>query len=160
MRISEFLNESTIKVNLEARSKTVAIEELVDLLVEQHEISLSDRATVIESVMAREKTVSTGMENGIAIPHGAVDSIDNIVASLGVKKAGLDFQSFDGKPAHIIILLALPAGKTGASVQTMAGISRIMTHRELRERILDAETPEEVMDIIIEEEDRQFLEEE
>ncbi len=157
MRMSELLNESTIKVGLEARSKVVAIEELVDVLVEEHEVSMSDRATAIESVLNREKMVSTGMEHGVAIPHGAIETVDDIVAALGVSHDGVDFQSIDGKPAHIIILLILPASKYSSSVQTMAGVSRVLTNRSLREEICSATSPDDIMDIIIGEEERQLL---
>jgi len=155
--ISEFLNDTAIKIGLLARSKTAAIEELVDLLVEEHEISLSDRASVIERVLDREKLVSTGMEHGVALPHGAVESVDEIVAAMGISHDGVDFQSIDGKPAHIMILLILPANKYSSSVQTMAGIARVLTHKPLRDGLLTATSPEEIMDIISEEEERQLL---
>ncbi len=156
MMVSEFLNEATIKIGLEAHTKTAAIEELVDLLVEEHEVSLANRATVIQTVMKREEMVSTGMEHGVALPHGAVDCVDDVVAAFGIAPNGVEFESLDGKPAQIIILLILPANKYSASVKTMAGISRILTQAELRQKVLVATTPEEVMDIIIEEEERQY----
>ena len=157
MTIAEFLNESTIKVGMEARSKTVAIEELVDLLVEEHEISMSDRALVIETVLTREKMVSTGMEHGVAIPHGAVEAVDDIVAALGTSHQGVDFQSIDGKRSHIIILLILPAHRYNSSVQTMAAISRVLSQPKLRDKMRRAATPGDVMDVIIDEEERRLL---
>jgi mannitol/fructose-specific phosphotransferase system IIA component (Ntr-type) len=157
MRISEIITESTIKKGLEARSKIAAIEELVDLLVEAHEVSMAARATIIESIVAREKLVSTGMEHGVAIPHGAVDSVDDVVAALAVSNAGIDFQSIDGKPTYIVVLLVLPANKYSSSVQTMAGISRLLTHKRLRDRVRNAQSADDIMDIIIEEEEHQIL---
>jgi mannitol/fructose-specific phosphotransferase system IIA component (Ntr-type) len=157
MTISEFLNESNIRIGLDARNKREAIEEVVDLLVEEHEISMASRSSVIEAVMDREQMVSTGMEHGVAIPHGAVDSVDELVAALIVSKDGIDFKSIDGKPAHIIILLILPANKYSSSVQTMACVSRIMNSKTLRENILSADDPADIMDLIVEEEERQLL---
>jgi PTS system nitrogen regulatory IIA component len=157
MTISEFLNESNIRIGLDARNKREAIEEVVDLLVEEHEISMASRSSVIEAVMEREQMVSTGMEHGVAIPHGAVDSVDELVAALIVSKDGIDFKSIDGKPAHIIILLILPANKYSSSVQTMACVSRIMNSKTLRENILSADDPADIMDLIVEEEERQLL---
>ena len=157
MRISEFLNETAIKIDLEAKTKSAAIEELVDLLVEEHEISMTHRASTIEAVKDREQMVSTGMEHGVAIPHGAVETVDDLVAAFAISKSGVDFQSIDGKPAYIIILLILPARKSGTSVETMEGISRILTMEVLRDQVRKAGTAQELMDIIIEEEERQLL---
>ena len=107
MRLTEFLSYTAVKTDLEARDKVAAIEELVDLLVEEHELGTVDRAAVIESVLTREESMSTGLEHGIAIPHGAVDSIDDVVAAMGISREGIDFQCLNGQPAHIIILLLL-----------------------------------------------------
>ena len=159
MRISELLHEETIKVGLDAKSKTAANEELVDLLVEEHENSLADRGTVIQTVLQREEMMSTGMEHGIAIPHGAVECVKDVVAALGISK-GIEFESMDGEPAHIIVLLILPKDKYTASVRTMAGITKLLTHETLRNKIIVAKDPTEVMDDIIEEEERQFLDDE
>ena len=159
MRISELLNETTIKMSLEAKSKTAAIEELVDVLVEEHEISLSDRTAVISAVLKREEMISTGLELGIAIPHGAVDCVGDVVGALGICKEGMEFESMDGEPSHLIILLILPKDKYSAGVRTMAGITKLLTHDTLREQIVQATDSSEVMDVIIEEEERQFSEE-
>jgi PTS system nitrogen regulatory IIA component len=158
MMMSEFLSESPIKVRLEARNKVAAIEEMVDLLVSDHQISLANRGSVIEAVMKREQMISTGMEHGVAIPHGAVDSVDDIVAALGVSEEGLDFQSIDGRPTYIIILLILPANKFSSSVQAMAGISRVLTNARIRQSIRDAKDADALLDCIVEEEERQMLE--
>ncbi|OVE81715.1 hypothetical protein BVY04_02670 [bacterium M21] len=155
MRISELLNETTMKIDLEARNKSGAIEELVDLLVEEHEISLADRSHVIQAILQREEMVSTGMEYGVALPHGAVSCVEEVVAALGVSKQGLDFQSIDGRLTYIIILLVLPKEKYSAGVRTMAGISRVLTSDGLRDRLRAAGDAGEIMDIIIEEDDRQ-----
>lgn len=158
MTISEFLNESTIKLALEARNKTAAIEELVDVLVEEHEISLADRSTVIQAALERERMISTGMEHGVAIPHGAVDCVSDVVAALGISRDGVDFESMDGRPAHLVILLILPKNKYSAGVRTMAGVTRILSSDSLRKGVLAADSPADIMDVIIEEEERQFLE--
>ena len=160
MMMSEFLSESPIKIGLEARTKTAAIEEVVDMLVSDHQISLANRSVVVDAVLKRERMVSTGMEHGVAIPHGAVDCVDDIVAALAVSREGVDFQSIDGRLTHIVILLVLPANKFSSSVQTMAGISRVLTNSRIRRCICEAETPNDLLDFIIEEEERLLLEKE
>ena len=96
MKLSEILNEDEIKVNLEAEDKFEAIEELIDLLISEHEVSLRDRDNIIEVVFQREKSVSTGVGGGMAIPHGTVDCIDEIVGAVGISANGIDFESIDG----------------------------------------------------------------
>ena len=157
MRISELLHETTIKVGLEAKNKTTAIEELIDILVEEHEISLADRGVVINAVLQREEMMSTGMEHGIAIPHGAVECVKDVVAALGISK-GIEFESMDGEPATIIVLLILPKDKYTAGVKTMAGITKLLTNKTLRDKITTSSDSMDVMDDIIAEEERQFLE--
>lgn len=157
MRISELLHETTIKVGLEAKNKTAAIEELIDILVEEHEISLADRGVVINAVLQREDMMSTGMEHGIAIPHGAVECVKDVVAALGISK-GIEFESMDGEPATIIVLLILPKDKYTAGVKTMAGITKLLTNDTLRDKITTSSDSMDVMDDIIAEEERQFLE--
>lgn len=120
-------------------------QERQDLLVEEHELSLAHRGHVIEAVVARERMMSTGMEFGVAIPHGAVAMVDDVVAAVGISDEGIDFQAIDGKLTHIIILLVLPASKYSSSVMTMAAISRIMTNEELRDRVRHAASPGAVM---------------
>ena len=157
MMVSEFLHESTVRVGLEARNKTAAIEELVDVLVEEHEISVASRADIIQIVLDREKMMSTGMEQGVAIPHGATDVVDDVIAAFGVSHEGIDFHSVDGRLAHIVILLILPVNEYSAGVKTMSGITKILTHEGLRKRIVDASTASEVIDVLIEEEERRHL---
>ncbi|NQU38722.1 MAG: PTS sugar transporter subunit IIA [Lentisphaerae bacterium] len=157
MMISEFLSEAPIKIGLEARNKTAAIEEMIDLLVSDHQISLANRGSVIEAVMKREQMISTGMEHGVAIPHGAVDSVDDIVAAMGVSRDGIDFQSIDGRPTYIVILLILPSNKYSSSVQAMAGISRVLTSPQIRKSIIEATSSDALLDCILEEEERLLL---
>lgn len=157
MMMSEFLSEAPIKIGLEARNKTAAIEEMIDLLVDDHQVSLANRSVVVDAVLKRERMVSTGMEHGVAIPHGAVECVDDIVVALGISKDGVDFQSIDGGVTRIIILLVLPANKFSSSVQTMAGISRLLTNARVRRCICDAENSDDLLDFIIEEEERMLL---
>ena len=144
MQLSELIQEDVIKVGLTARDKWEAIEELVDVLVAAHEIRLGDRAEVVQAVQARERSFSTGLKYGLAVPHGAVDCVEEIVAALGTCPQGIPFESADGAPARLVILLVLPRGKFQHHVRTLAAVSRLATRPELRERVLAATTPEEL----------------
>ncbi len=148
MLLSELIQEEAIKVGLSARDKWEAIDELVDLLVEAHEIRLADRPEVIEAVHARERSLSTGLKYGLAVPHGSVECVPDIVAALGTSAAGVPFESVDGQPARLVILLILPKSKFQHHVRTLAGVSRLATRPELRERVLAAATAQQLADVI------------
>jgi mannitol/fructose-specific phosphotransferase system IIA component (Ntr-type) len=154
MLLGELLHSGVVKIGLEATNKTEVIEELVDLLVEGHEITLAMRNHVIETVMEREKTMSTGMENGIALPHGSTDRVDDIVAALGIAPQGVPFESLDGQPARIIILLIMPKNKFQAHVRTLAGIAHLVGNETMRSLLLRSENPEDMLELIEKEESK------
>ncbi len=144
MQLSELIQEDVIKVGLSARDKWEAIEELVDVLVAAHEIRLADRAEVIQATEVRERSFSTGLKYGLAVPHGSVDCVEEIVAALGTSSQGIPFESADGQPARLVILLVLPKGKFQHHVRTLAAVSRLATRPELREKVLAASSAEEL----------------
>jgi mannitol/fructose-specific phosphotransferase system IIA component (Ntr-type) len=153
--LSEFFYDDVVKVNIEAVSKYEAIEELVDVLIDAHEVRLGDRAEVIDALFTRERSLSTGMEHGLAVPHCAVRCVDSIVGALGTSAAGIPFDSLDGEPARLIVLLIIPKGKLQQHVTTLSGIAKIANAKELRERILVADTPAKIMGIIYEHDENQ-----
>ena len=148
MKLSEILNTDEIKVNLEAEDKMEAIEELIDLLISEHEVSLRDRDNILEVVFQRESSVSTGVGGGIAIPHGTVDCIDEIVGAVGISANGIDFDSIDGEPVYIIILLLVSKKQVSKHIKTLAQIARIFNQDEIRKSIRSAGSSEKVFSII------------
>jgi mannitol/fructose-specific phosphotransferase system IIA component (Ntr-type) len=142
--LSELIQEDVIKVGLSARDKWEAIDELVDVLVAAHELRLADRMTVIEAVRIRENSFSTGLKYGLAVPHGSVDCVGEILAALGTSAAGIPFESADGQPARLVVLLVIPKGTFQQHVRTLAGVSRLATRPEMREKVLAAATPAEL----------------
>lgn len=152
--LSEFFHDDVVKVNLEAVEKYEAIEELVDVLIAAHEIRLGDRAEVLDALFMRERSLSTGMEHGLAIPHCAVRCVESIVGALGTSPAGIPFDSLDGKPADLIILLVIPKGKFQQHFTTLSGIAKIANDKALRMRILQADSPTAIMGIIYEHDER------
>ncbi|MHC4508515.1 MAG: PTS sugar transporter subunit IIA [Planctomycetota bacterium] len=147
--MTEILREDIIKVNLDATNKWEAIQELVDLLISAHELRLTDRNEIIEGVFTRERSLSTGLEHGIAVPHAVENCVEDIIAALGTSQAGIPFESHDGKPAKLIILLLIPQGAFQRHVRTLAGIARLGTNPELRNQLFDAKTPAEIMDVLV-----------
>ena len=150
MQLSEILQPDLVKTRLEATTKWEAIAELVDLLISAHELRIGDRAAVIDAVCTRERTMGTGLARGLAVPHGAVDCVKEIVASLGISKRGIPFESEDGHPARLIVLIVIPRESFHSHVRTLAGIARLARSENVRDRICAAKKAAEVMDILYE----------
>ncbi len=148
MLLSELIQEDLVKMDLEASNKWDAIEELVDLLISSHELRLTNRAEVVDTVFAREKSLSTGLEHGLAVPHGAVECVGDILAAVGLSKNGIPFDSLDGNPARLVVLLVIPKGAAQRHVRTLAGIARLASNQGLRQRILEAQSPSEILEAI------------
>lgn len=157
MRLMDILRESLIKVGIEARNKWEVIEELTDYLIAEHELKATDRENVLRAVVAREKSLSTGMQHGVAIPHGCVEGLQDVVACLGISEKGIDFESLDGRPTHLLMLLIIPKNKFQSHVKTLAGIARLLNSEALREKLRKAPNGETAFHIIEEEESRDLM---
>ena len=148
MQLTELIREDLVTVDLQAADKWETIEELVDLLISMHELRLSDRDEVIEAVTGRERSLTTGLEHGLAVPHGVVRCVDDVLAALGVSKTGIPFDSLDGQPAKLVILILIPDGAFQRHVRTLAGIAKLGSTPHLRDRIFEAKTPADVMNTL------------
>jgi fructose-specific phosphotransferase system IIA component len=146
MILTQTLRPECVKVPLEGKDKTAVITELVDILDKQG--FLSDKAMVLDSVLAREKTRSTGIGSGVAIPHGKCKGVNDLVMALGVTASPIEFDSADGAGVSIIALLCSPVEKTGPHIQMLARISRIMLDDDLRKKIETAKTATELYELI------------
>jgi mannitol/fructose-specific phosphotransferase system IIA component (Ntr-type) len=148
MRFSDILADNLITINLEAENSAEAIEELVDLLIAEHEISLRNRDEILNVVNQREQSVSTGIGSGVALPHGTVDCIPDIIAAMGISKRGVDFKAIDGEPVYIVILLLVPKALISRHIKTMAQVARIFHRDEVRSAIRAASSPEQIFRFI------------
>jgi len=149
--ISGLLDPSCIQLELAARSKDVAIKELVRLLADAGKLNDSPESYVGE-VMAREKISSTGIGNGIAIPHVLVAEIDKIMMAVGRSAKGVPFESVDGKPAHLIFLIIGPQGRNNEYLKILSKLSKYLNDRGFFDALMKVETPAEVVDLIKERE--------
>ena len=150
MRLTEILKPQNIKIPLEAKVKTDAIGELVELLAANGE--LTDPKKVLEAVLDREATRTTGIGNGLAIPHGKCTGTDHLVMAIGRPATPIDFQAIDGRPVNLIWLLSSPPDKTGPHIHALARISRLMTIDRFRQALAQAKTPEEIYESIVQQE--------
>lgn len=147
MRLNEILKPQNIKIPLDAKNKSEAIGELVNVLAASGDIS--DPKKVLDAVLEREATRTTGIGNGLAIPHGKCNGTKDLVMAIGKAATPIDFQSIDGRPVTIIWMLASPPDKTGPHIHALARISRLMTIDKFRHSLMAAKTPQEAYDLII-----------
>jgi len=146
MILTQILQPTCVKVPLEGEDKQSVITELVDLLDTSG--SLLDRNVVLEAVLAREQTRSTGIGSGIAIPHGKCKAVKELVMAIGVAGEGIDFASVDGKPVTTIFLLVSPADQTGPHIQALARISKLMLDEQFRQKLEKATSADEVYELL------------
>lgn len=137
----------TISLDLKGSTKEEILSEMVDLMVASGHIR--DRDAVLRAIVDREKRMSTGMQNGIAIPHGKTDSVDCLLAALGIKRSGVDFGALDGQPSTIFVMTVSPDSRTGPHIQFLAEISRPLNDASVRSKLLAATSREEVLRLLI-----------
>ncbi len=146
MLLTQIMKKSSIVVPIESTEKEDVITELVDVLSSSG--LLKDRDAVLESVLMREQTRSTGIGSGIAIPHGKSGGVDELAMSIGIAQNPIDFDSIDGKGVVIVVLLVSPAGQTGPHIQALAKISRLMLDEAFRTQLQNAQNAEELYELI------------
>lgn len=146
MILTQILQPTCVRAPLTGSDKEMAITELVDLLADND--FLLDRDVVLEAVLMREETRSTGIGSGIAIPHGKCSGVKELVMAIGIARDPIDFDSIDHKPVKIIVLLASPIDRTGPHIQALARVSRLMLDEKFRMQLENASSPEEVYELI------------
>ena len=145
MKLSEQLSENLIKLRVTGESKYQIIEELIGFLGTKGKLKNKEKA--LNDVIEREQYLSTGLENGLAVPHGKTSGVDKLTIALGITKEGIDFDSLDGKPSNLIFLLLSPKDTSGPHIQALAQIARNLKGKEIRDKLLQASTEVEVMDV-------------
>jgi len=145
MDLSDLLATSDLILGFDPVDKWDAIERLVDRMIENGHLASDAAESVREAVTGRERSMSTGMERGIAMPHAAVDGIERVVACMGIvtREEGLEFESIDGQPARLVVLLVIPRSQKLLHIRTLADLARILGTESVREVLLSTKDPEE-----------------
>jgi PTS system fructose-specific IIC component len=146
MRLTSLLQPELIKLELEQRSKPAVLEELINLMMDAHR--LKDRDGFARAVLDRETQRSSGIGRGVAIPHARNEAISQASIALGRSREGVDFEALDQAPVHLVFLLATPLNAGADHLKALARLARILRHSEYRQAILDAQTKEEIIQII------------
>jgi len=145
MRLMDFLVPDAIEPNMKSTTKKDAIRELVSLLKRAE--AIAEENFVAEVVLEREELGTTGIGEGIAVPHGKSDTVDRLVAAFGRSEKGIDFDSIDNQPVHLLFLLVAPSDSAGPHLMALARISRLLKNRDFREGLMEAENKLRILEI-------------
>ena len=145
MTIGELLSEDLITDSLQGENKFEVIAELLDLLVKKGLVK--DRETAYQDLVEREHYLSTGLENGLAVPHAKTSAATQLLISFGLSRKGVEFDSLDGKPAHFIFLVLSPRDTSGPHIKILAQITRNFRNGEVGKKLLEAKSPQEILEI-------------
>lgn len=152
MKIVDLLQRSAIAADMKAVGKNEALSEMTEALLRV--AGSLNRDDIIKVLQERERLGSTGIGDGVAIPHGKVKDIDRLLISFGRSRRGVDFESMDGKPAQLFFLLVAPEESVGIHLKTLARISKLLKNSDVRRRLIDAADGDEIFRIITEEDDK------
>jgi nitrogen PTS system EIIA component len=149
MKIVDLIRRDMVMPALQATDKRGILEELAHYMGGRH--PRIDRATLSRVLIEREQLASTAIGEGVAIPHGKLAAVGEIVACLGRAPNGVDFDSMDGQPTFLFFVLVAPESSTGAHLKALARISRVFKDPEFRRRLLAAPDAEAMYHVVAEE---------
>jgi len=152
MKIADILSGDLIIPELTSKNKKEVLEELVSVIVKQNK--LINKEELIEVLLEREKLGSTGIGDGIAIPHGKLKNIGALLASFGKSIDGVDFDSMDGKPTHLFFLLVAPENSAGIHLKALARISRLLKDSSFKQGLMEAKLKDDLFKTIIERDEK------
>jgi mannitol/fructose-specific phosphotransferase system IIA component (Ntr-type) len=148
MKLAQLLSVDQILLDMKETEHWPSITELVNHLLEIGKLPRALGPEVLAALKAREDQVSTGIGSGVAIPHAFSDQLDEVVAIFGRSKVGIDFEALDNAPVHLIVLFIVPRKDYHLHLRTLAAIAKMFTNSEIRRRLGEAKTCQEVLAIL------------
>ncbi|UCF97047.1 MAG: PTS sugar transporter subunit IIA [Spirochaetaceae bacterium] len=148
MALVDLIRPEVVKVPLVSTTKPEVIRELVEVLRDSGKIA--DVEAVYDALMKRESLGSTGLEQGIAVPHAKTPSVNSLTIALGISPKGIDFQAIDGNPSKLFFLLLAPPDQSGPHIEALADIARITKSQAFCRTVIGATTPAEVVELFSE----------
>lgn len=146
MTITDILNENAIEIDLKAEEKEEALIEMVNLL--ERGWGVKDKEDILKAIKSREELMSTGIGQGVAIPHARLSSVDKALAAFGKSEKGINFNALDKKPVYLLFLLIVPEEALNLHNKILARVSRLLKHNYFRELLKVAKTPQEILSLI------------
>lgn len=154
MHITTLLNDQTVMLGLDVASRGDAIRAMIDRIA--NHAGILDAEIVREAVLEREGLATTGIGEGIAIPHAKTDQVSDVVGAVALLKRPIDFMAIDGEPVRIIFLLVGLESRVGTYLKLLSRVRRLMGNPEFRGRLLEAKGTDDVIEAFHAEEDNYF----
>lgn len=148
MKLCDFVVADAVKTDLEVDSKEAVINEMVESLKQSGSISEDEQSSIISAILTREELGSTGIGNGVAVPHTKHPSVDNLVCTVALSKGGVDFASLDGEPVYIFFLLVSPPDKPGDHLRALETISRHLRNSNFCNFLKQSRSAEDVIELL------------
>ncbi|HPJ36224.1 MAG TPA: PTS sugar transporter subunit IIA [Spirochaetota bacterium] len=145
MSLLDSLRKNNILVKPTAKNRWEMIEEMVDLAAKNKDILAEDSEAIKNALIEREKSMSTGIGNGVAIPHCSTTKVSEIITVMALTPKGINFEAIDNEPVKIVILLIVPKDKLTQHIKTLANIAKMMSDIELREKLLSLKTADSIL---------------
>lgn len=152
MNFSDFLTPEAVSADLESSGKLDVLAELGAMLARV--CPSADKEQITAALVERERLATTGIGEGVAIPHAKIDSLDKVVGAAGISRTGIQFDSIDGQPVHVFVALLAPTGSTTDHLKALARISKLARNPEFRKQLLGTRSNEEAFEAIITEDGR------
>ena len=154
MKIFDFLDEKAVSAELKSKDKKAVIQEMTELLIKSGALKSKVKDDIVKVLLNREALGSTGIGQGVAIPHGKCEFVKELVGAFAVSKEGINFDSLDGEPAYIFFLLLAPVESSGPHLKALARISKLLKDKYFRDSLKNAGNEKTLLKIIKEEDQR------
>ena len=148
MKLTDFVVTEAIESNLEVDSKEAAIRAMVGNLKNCGSIPAGDEESIVTAILKREELGSTGIGNGVAVPHTKHPSVDRLIATVALSNKGVDFASLDGEAVHILFLLVSPPDRPGDHLRGLENISRHLRNQNFCNFLNQAKSKKEIVDLL------------
>lgn len=149
MALIDLITPEVVKVPLTADTKESVLEELVYILKEADKVA--DERKALAAIIEREQRGSTGLENGVAVPHAKTDTVRRLTIAIGISPKGVEFEALDGKPSHLFFLMLAPPDQSGPHIEALAEIARITRSRAFCDAMINANSSDAVVRLLREE---------
>ena len=156
MKLTDFVVPDAILADLKAENKETAIREMVAALKQCGAIREEDEESIVEAIMKREQLGSTGIGNGVAVPHTKHPSVDRLVCAVALVKDGVDFSALDNEPVHILFLLISPPDRPGDHLRGLENISRHLKNQNFVKFFRQAKSKDDILELLHEADNNQL----
>lgn len=146
MVLIDQISEAVVKVPLQSKTKGDVIHELVDILVGAGRVT--DREAAIAALLERESRGSTGLENGVAVPHAKTETVETIALAIGIAPQGIEFAALDGKPSQVFFLMLARPDQSGPHIEALSEIARMVRSQAFLRTLIAAKSAKDVVDLI------------